>query len=255
MKRIVCMICVFGLLVSLQAQTSSIPITTDKTTSLIFPFPIRHVDRGTKDVLVQQVKEADNILLVKAASVKFPETNLSVVTGDGSVYSFVVTYTGQLEVPIYHLPPMKNATIATYANGILGNHRTMRGIRDRKWDMEVAIHGIYIKDNAIYYQLLLCNHSTIDYDIDLLKFYIRDKKKSKRTAAQENELAPLHISGNARLVNACDFSMIVVALDKFTVPDAKYLAVQVLEKNGGRHLLLKVNNNKIIKAVPLPDLR
>jgi len=249
------MICVFGLLVSAMAQTSSLLITTDKTTSLIFPFPIRHVDRGTKDVLVQQVKEADNILLVKAASVKFPETNLSVVTGDGSVYSFTVTYSGQLDNWVYHLPEMKKSTVATYANGILDNHRTMRGIKDHKWDMEASINGIYIKDNVIYYQLLLCNHSTIDYDIDLLKFYIRDKKKSKRTAAQENELAPLHISGNARQVKACDFSMIVVALDKFTVPDAKYLAVQVMEKNGGRHLLLKVNNNKIIRAIPLPDLR
>src|SRR5690606_4811501 len=182
-------------------------------------------------------------------------TNLSVVTGDGSVYCFVVTYTGQLAVPVYHLPPMKDATIATYANGILDNHRTMRGVRDRKWEMEASVHGIYIKDDVIYYQLLLCNHSTIDYDIDLLKFYIRDKNKSKRTAVQENELTPLHISGNARQVKACDFSMIVVALDKFTVPDAKYLAVQLMEKNGGRHLLLKVNNNNIIKAIPLPDLR
>lgn len=255
MKRFVCLVCVFGLLVSAVAQTSSLSITTDKTTSLIFPFPIRHVDRGTKDVLVQQVKEADNILLVKAATVKFPETNLSVVTGDGSVYSFSVTYAGQLESWVYHLPEMKKSTVATYANGILDNHRTMRGIRDRKFDMEARVTGIYIKEDVIYYQLLLCNHSPIDYDVDLLKFYIRDKKKSKRTAAQENELTPLHISGNKRQVEAGNFSMLVVALDKFTVPDAKYLAIQLMEKNGGRHLLLKVNNNNIIKAIPLADLR
>jgi conjugative transposon TraN protein len=241
--------------VSAGAQTSSLQITTDKTTSLIFPFPIRHVDRGTKDVLVQPVKEADNILLVKAASVKFPETNLSVVTGDGSVYSFKVNYTDQPENWIFYLPELKKSTIATYANCILDNHRTVRGIRDRKWDIAASVNGIYIKDDVMYYQILLCNQSTIDYDIDLLKFYIRDKRKSKRTAAQENELIPLHISGNTRKVKACAFSMIVVALDKFTIPDAKYLAIQLMEKNGGRHLLMKVNNNKIIRALPLPDLK
>ena len=32
-------------------------ISTDKTTSLIFPFPIKYVDRGTMDILVQPVKE------------------------------------------------------------------------------------------------------------------------------------------------------------------------------------------------------
>lgn len=255
MKRWMCLVCGCWLFVSAIAQTSSLQITTDKTTSLIFPFPIRHVDRGTKDVLVQQVKEADNILLVKAATVKFPETNLSVVTGDGSVYSFTVTYTGQLENWVFHLPELKKTTIATYANGILDNHRTIRGIHDRKFDMEATVTGIYIKDDVMYYQVLLCNHSPIDYDIDLLKFYIRDKKKSKRTAAQENELTPLHISGNTRKVKACDFSMVVVALDKFTIPDAKYLAIQLMEKNGGRHLLMKVNNNKIIRAIPLPDLK
>ncbi len=255
MKRIVCLVCVCWMFVSAYAQTSSLQITTDKTTSLIFPFPIRHVDRGTKDVLVQPVKEADNILLVKAASVKFPETNLSVVTGDGSVYSFKVNYTDQPENWVFYLPELKKSTIATYANGILDNHRTVRGIRDRKWDIAASVNGIYIKDDVMYYQILLCNQSTIDYDIDLLKFYIRDKRKSKRTAAQENELIPLHISGNTRKVKACDFSMIVVALDKFTIPDAKYLAIQLMEKNGGRHLLMKVNNNKIIRAFPLPDLK
>lgn len=255
MKRIVCLICVCWMFVSAYGQTSSLQITTDKTTSLIFPFPIRHVDRGTKDVLVQPVKEADNILLVKAASVKFPETNLSVVTGDGSVYSFKVNYTDQPENWIYYLPELKKSTIATYANGILDNHRTVRGIGDRKWNIAASVNGIYIKDDVMYYQILLCNQSTIDYDIDLLKFYIRDKRKSKRTAAQENELTPLHISGNTRKVKACDFSMIVVALDKFTIPDAKYLAIQLMEKNGGRHLLMKVNNNKIIRSIPLPDLK
>jgi conjugative transposon TraN protein len=243
------------LFVSAIAQLTSLQITTDKTTSLIFPFSVRHVDRGTKDVLVQQVKEADNILLAKAASQKFAETNLSVVTDDGSVYTFRMNYAEQPEHWIYYLPELKKSAIATYANGILDNHRTIKGIHDSKWDVAVTAMGIYIKDDVMYYQIMLCNNSPIDYDIDLLKFYIRDKKKSKRTAVQENELTALHISGNSRQVRAYGFSMIVVALDKFTIPDAKYMAVQLMEKNGGRHLLLKINNNKLIKAIPLPDLR
>ena len=255
MKKFVTLICGFVLFVSAIAQTASLKITTDKTTSLIFPFPIRHVDRGTTNVLVQPLKEADNILLIKAASKQFSETNLSVVTGDGGIYSFVVNYVDEPDNLIYYLPTLKKATVATYANGILDNHRTMKGIRDQKWDMQAMVTGIYIKDDVIYYQLLLCNHSPIDYDIDQLRFYIRDKKKGKRTAVQENELPPLYVAGNNRQVKACNFSMIVVALEKFTVPDAKYLAVQVTEKNGGRHLFMKVNNNKIIEAIPLPDLR
>jgi hypothetical protein len=48
---------------------------------------------------------------------------------------------------------------------------------------------------------------------------------------------------------------IVVALDKFTIPDAKYLAIEIGEKSGGRNLLMKVSNRKIIKALPLSDFK
>jgi len=44
------------------------------------------------------------------------------------------------------------------------------------------LSGIYIKDDIIYYQLQIHNHSPLDYDIELLKFHIIDKKKGKRTA-------------------------------------------------------------------------
>ena len=254
MNRFVCLVMVSWLFVSAMAQTS-LCITTDKTTSLVFPFAIRHVDRGTQAVLVQPVKEVPTILLVKAAAKDFAETNLSVITDDGSVYSFVVCYDKKPAVWVYHLPINKNATLATYANAILDNPKTMNGIKDRKWDMLSKIKGIYIKRDVIYYQLSLENRSPIDYNIDLLRFYIRDKKKSKRTAIQENELKPLYVAGNITKVKANSISVVVVALDKFTIPDAKYLAVQVMEKNGGRNLFMKVNNRKIMQAIPLPDLK
>lgn len=255
MKRLVCLICGCWIFVSAMAQTSSLFITTDKTTSLVFPFSILYVDRGTKDILVQQIKEADNILLVKAFTKSFSETNLSVVTDDGSVYTFVVNYEEKPSTWVYKLPVNKKATITTYANGILDNPRTMKGIKDKKWDMVARLIGIYVKENVIYYQVEINNESSIGYDIDLLRFYVRDKKKGKRTAVQENELKPLYVAGNASQIKGKSASVIVVALEKLTIPDAKYLAVQVMEKNGGRHLFMKVANKKIMQAIPLPDLK
>ncbi|HEY9364117.1 MAG TPA: DUF4138 domain-containing protein, partial [Chitinophagaceae bacterium] len=195
-----------------------------------------------------------NILLVKAATDHFSETNLSVVTGDGSVYAFAVCY-GNPEAWIYHLPVQSKVALSTYAMAISDNPKTMRGIKDKRWDMLAGVAGIYIKENVIYYQLVLENQSPIDYDIDFLRFYIRDKKKSKRTATQENELKPLYVAGNTRQVKANHRVVIVAALEKFTIPDAKYLAIEIGEKNGGRHLFLKINNNKIIKAIPLADFK
>ena len=230
-----------------------ISISTDKTTSLIFPFPIKYVDRGTKDILVQPVKEDERILLVKAASKQFAETNLSVVTGDGNVYEFTVNYTPQPSVLVLHLPPNKKATISAYANAIL-NNPPRRISKVEHGAVITKLSGIYIKDEVIYYQLEIHNHSPLDFDIELLKFFITDKKRSKRSSVQENELVPLYVAGNRSKVKAYNFSVIVVALDKFTIPDAKFLRIQLMEKNGGRHFNLKVYNGQILKARMLPEL-
>jgi conjugative transposon TraN protein len=228
-------------------------ISTDKTTSLIFPFPIKYVDRGTRDILVQPVKEDERILLVKAANKQFAETNLSVVTGDGNVYEFTVNYTPLPSVLVLHLPPNKKATISAYANAIL-NNPPRRISKVEHGAVITKLSGIYIKDDVIYYQLEIHNHSPLDFDIELLKFFITDKKRSKRSSVQENELVPLYVAGNRSKVKAYNFSVIVVALDKFTIPDAKFLRIQLMEKNGGRHFNLKVYNQQILKARMLPEL-
>jgi conjugative transposon TraN protein len=204
---------------------------------------------------VQQVKEADNILLVKASAKNFSETNLSVVTEDGSVYTFVINYEEKPAIWVFNLPENKKTTMTTYANGILDNRRILWGVRDNSWNIDAAVIGTYIKDDIIFFQLRIKNNSPINYGIEVLRFYIRDKKKGKRTAVQENELKPLHVAGNIAQVKSFNQNVIVVALDKFTIPDKKFMGIQIMEKNGGRHLMMKLNNKDILKAIPLPDLR
>ena len=251
MKQILIALCILNF----NGTAQTLKLSTGQTTSLIFPYAIRHVDRGTKEVLVQPVKEADNILLVKAAVTGFTATNLSVVTSDGSTYSFPVVYCPNPAQWIYHIPIQHNAAIETYAKGILDNPKTMHGMKDRAWDMSSRVAGIYIRNNVIYYQLEIKNDGPIDFDIDFMRFYIRDKNTRRRTAIQENELVPFFVAGNTAMVPANSTDVIVVALEKFTIPDAKWLAIELNEKNGGRHLLMRVSNRKIIKAKMPPDLK
>lgn len=254
MKQLVCMIIAAGLFVSTMAQ-SKLGITTDKTTSLVFPFAIKHVDRGTSSVLAQQVKEAPEILLVKAAEKDFTETNLSVVTDDGSVYAFTVLYDSKPATWVYYLPVNRTATTSTYANAILDNEKITKGIKDKKYNMKAVVDGIYIKDNVLYFQVFIENKGTIGYDIDLLRFFIKDKNRSKRTAIQETEQNPLLITGNHTKVQGNTSTVFVAALEKFTIPDKKYFIIRIMEKNGGRHFLLKVRNKDIMNAKLLPDLK
>src|SRR5690349_9792881 len=105
MKYIVCMVSVMLFVLSSFSQQTEkyfLPIATDKTVSLIFPFKIRYVDRGSKDVLVQQIDNAQNLLLVKAANTSLQRTNLSVVTADGKLYAFEILYDKNLKVEVHH---------------------------------------------------------------------------------------------------------------------------------------------------------
>jgi conjugative transposon TraN protein len=156
---------------------------------------------------------------------------------------------------VYHLPVQVKGSPEKYANGILDNPKTIKGIKDNKWDMQSEIIGIYVKNDILYFQLALQNNSPLDYSVDLIRFYISDKKKSKRTAVQEIDLKPLHIAGNTGIVKAGTTSVAVFALDKFTIPDAKYFGVQIMEKNGGRLLHMKVANRKLMKAIVLPNFK
>ena len=65
-------------------------ISEIKTIHIVFPFEIKEVDAGTSDVIVEITPSFNNVLKVKSAKSKdFTETNLTVLTGDGGLYSFI----------------------------------------------------------------------------------------------------------------------------------------------------------------------
>lgn len=234
------------------AQTT-ISISTDKTSSLVFPNPILHVDRGAKAILVQAVKDAPHVLLVKAAAKHFTETNLSVVTADGNVYSFSVSYTAQPKEQVYQIAAKKENPLNNNAIALLDNPRTMKGIRDCEWNMMAEVTGIYAQNDVLYFQVQFSNQSPLDYEPELLRLFIRDNKKAKRTAVQEQEQTPLLMQNRPIVIKAMSSHTMVIAVQKFTIPDNKKMLLQCMEKNGGRHLQLRINNRKLMQSVILPD--
>lgn len=68
----------------------------------------------------------------------------------------------------------------------------------------------------------MANNSNINYDVDMLRFFIKDEKKSKRTALQEVEIQPLYVHGDTSTIRGNAKNIIVFALPKFTISDKKY---------------------------------
>jgi len=236
-------------------------ITFNKTTNLIFPYAIKSVDRGSRDVLVQKAKGGENILLVKAGRENFPETNLSIITADGKLYSFLLRYTGNPSLlnisfakdtieNFASLPEAgtNEAQMEQMAERVSKEKRMLHGLRDKAYDMRLRLNGLYIQNNVLYFQVELRNCSNIPYDIDMLRFFIKDEKKASRTASQDIELTPLYIYGDTSSVKEHRTNILVFAMPKFTIPDKKYLLIQLIEKSSGRHLHLVVHNRTIVKS-------
>ena len=76
-------------------ESHALEITYNKTSSVIFPAVIKSVDKGSRDVLAQKAKGVENVLQLKAARENFPETNLTVITADGTLHQFTVNYSRQ----------------------------------------------------------------------------------------------------------------------------------------------------------------
>ncbi|SRR6266542_4742757 len=239
-------------------------ITCNKTTNLIFPYAIQSVDRGTKDILVQKVMGAENILQIKADKSNFSETNLSVVTKDGKLYSFILNYLDnppQLNIAfqkdtfnsardrqVFFSETANQEELIAIAKYVLDAKKTVHGIKDRHETMLLSLSGLYANNDVFYFQLKLHNRSQVSYDINAIRFFIRDRKKSKRTAVQEREIKPIYVYGNDTSIKGESSQLCVIALPKFALADDKYLFVQVTENDGGRDLNIRVKNHHLLKA-------
>lgn len=251
--------------INVNAQTGIQPepvfITATKTTNIIFPQAIISVDRGSRFILAQKAKGVENILQIKAARDSFPETNLSVITADGRLNSFVVYYSSQpqvLNLSIAENTARNNITfsqdnynkadIARYAKAALNDKTSGAITRDKTAGIRFAVQGFFIHDDVIYCSLEIENRTNISYDIGQLRFFIRDQQKAKRTATQEIEVTPVLTENFIAAIKGSTTQDIVFALPKFTIPDKKYLAIQLMEKNGGRQLEVHVKNRQLIRA-------
>src|SRR5687767_1920185 len=213
-------------------------IAYNKTTSIVFPFSITSVDRGSKDVLAQKVSGVENVLQVKAGRADFTETNLTVITADGKLHHFTVNYSEEpprqtITIADSDRPESKSLILAkdainakdvnSISRSVLMQKTTGTVHRENKYRMTFSLQSIYISNDIIFYKIYLRNKSAVNYDIKSLKFYIRDKKKVKRTSSQEIESEPIYIGNQKDHVDGYASVEMVFALRKFTIPNGKNL--------------------------------
>lgn len=255
-------------------------VTYDKTTHLIFPAQIRYVDLGSNNIIAGKADDADNVLRVKATVRDFEtETNLSVICDDGSFYAFNVKYAEEPERLNIEMQdflhsgsmnlPTNRADIYFKELGIespvlvklimktiwQNNRREIKHIGSKKFGVQFMLRGLYVHNGLLYFHTLMKNQNQMPYNVDFITFKVVDKKVAKRTAIQEHVLQPLRMYNDIIRTPGNQTKRSVFALEQFTLPDDKVLEVTLFEQNGGRHQTFIVENEDLIRAKNIDNLK
>jgi conjugative transposon TraN protein len=281
MKSIITLLLIFSITSNntiAQITATNLPLATtivpyklevgyNTTTLIIFPVPLLPAaDRGNREIIIQQEKLIDNVLKIKAAKSDFKPTNLHVYTVDGRLYVFNITYTEYPNCTTFDLNKLlQDSTILgpLLVDSKLAKeshlYETARKARESRqfiskatgeYDIKLQLRTIHTTSNWLIFGFSLSNTSNINYDIDFVRFYIHDKKPVKRSSIQEQEIQPLYID-HLTTIAGQQRDRFVIIVPKFTIPDKKEFLIELFEKNGGRHLTLRIKNKHLLKAKTL----
>ena len=256
-------------------------ITYDKTVHVIFPSPVRYVDLGSTDLIAGKADGAENVIRVKATTKNFrQETNMSVITEDGNFYSFNVKYADEplllnvemcdfihdgetvnrpnnaMEIYLTELDNESPRLVRLIMKSVHErDKRRIRHIGCKRFGVQFLLKGLYSHGGLLYFHTQVKNTSHVPFDVDFVTFKIADKKLVKRTAMQEQVVYPLRAYNYVTRVDGKKSECTVFALPKFTIPDGKKLVVEMYEKQGGRHQTFELENEDLVQAETINELR
>ena len=258
-------------------------VSFEKTVHLIFPAPIRYVDQGSNALVAGKADEgggAENVLRVKAAVRDVErESNLSVICDDGSFYSFNVKYADEPEMLSIEMKdflahvdgrlPSNRADIYFKELGsespmlvkllmktiYQNNKREVKHIGAKQFGLRFQMKGLYTHNGLLYFHTQIDNESNMPFWVDFISFKVVDCKVAKQTAIQERVLQPLRAYHQVMQVRPNGKERTVFALEQFALTEDKQLEVTLYERNGGRTLTFYLQNEDLLRARRIDNLK
>ena len=205
---------------------------------------------------------------------------MSVITEDGNFYTFNVRYADEplllnvemcdfihdgetvnrpnnaMEIYLQELGNESPRLVRLIMKSVhRQDKRRVRHIGCKRFGVQFLLRGLYTHNDLLYFHTQLRNETNVPFDVDFVTFKIVDKKIVKRTAMQEQVIYPLRACNYVTRVDGKSSERTVFALPKFTIPEDKKLMVEMYEKQGGRHQVFEVDNEDLVRAEPVNELK
>ncbi|RWY51251.1 DUF4138 domain-containing protein [Mucilaginibacter gilvus] len=234
-------------------------ISRDKTTALFFKSAVKIISRSTSDFDITQKEDA--LITIKALDTDFSPTKINVQEiSTAKIYRIPVEYSygragRRIEVggqPAMTVKVIKTSDynygavvtqLATGKRKDVVDHEKTGGVK--AWVDKLSLAG-----NRVFFRLDIRNKSNLPYEIDFVRFYIRDLKTVTRMATHEQEIVPLITTLHKKTAIAHKQEIAkVFGFHRFSLSEDQALNIELYEKNGNRHLYLQ------IKQKDLDDLK
>lgn len=234
-------------------EPKHLEVSQTQTTNLVFPSSILSVDRGSERIVVQ--KSTSSVLRVKAESSFTDTTNLTVITTDGKLYSFLVHYTKypvNLNINLSGSQLNGDTVYAGLAKKTSFLKHNLYGIGVTESRVHLSLVGIYSTGEEVICKMKIENNSSLSYAMGSLRCYSSERNTSRRRSSQDREVIPLYLSSNDFVIRENSFQLITIVLAKPSLVSARRLVIDLSEKDGDRNLSLAVANRYLLKAIFLP---
>jgi hypothetical protein len=250
-----------------QQTLDTIYANDTKNVALFFPKPIRQGITGSDNFVFTYNREKEQYFGLLQAKPGV-ESNLLVLNGDGSIYSYILRYKKQLSKLNYFIPlsnsignektkidlpilpkeeqQLNNANYYFRAcRYLLNNKQPIRTLQKRNDGVVLSVKNIVFDKEELYFVIQIENNSTLDYDFNFLKLSVETRQKGKKKSLQRLYQEPIYTYNLPSKIAEGKMIQFVYVLPKFSLSNYRRAVLEINEKDGERNIELKISHRYI----------
>jgi conjugative transposon TraN protein len=239
--------------------TMNIPMNT--TTHIISPEPILYVD--ISNALVQGEISEKNICRIKPdSSLNINEPVIITIVTESfiQVYRFffrkdfdfsnvyVISIDPSTATPLNNYNKLGQQDFFKLASVAFTKKRKIYNLQSQNLNAGLTVNNIFIVGDFLFFDLTANNKIRLPYNIDELRFKIKDKYSVNASVSQDVELKPLYQFYPDNHSFKHHWRNIYV-FKKFTFPGQKVFHIEMTEKQiSGRKVDLSIDYNQVLQS-------
>ena len=240
-----------------------------KNVALFFHEPIRQGISGSENFIFTYNRDKEQYFgLLQAKPGK--ESNLLVVSRDGSIFSFILKYRKALSKLNYFIPissrignekplvkDIKNESriedsidpdtyyYNKFSSYLLRKEQRIGSLQKRRERIILSVENIVFDKDELYFVIRIENKSSLDYDVNFLNLYLETRRKGKKKSLQSLQQEPIFKYKLPSRIGEDDVARFVYVMPKFSIDKDRRLVLELNEKRGERNIELKLSHHYI----------